>query len=67
MLEPHVIKVTSDNALANLFEVDTGYVVPVVFGGTATSATVEVGPLPIKQYSSTQSLQPVARSMKEWL
>jgi len=58
VLEPHVVKVTSGNARANLFEVDSGYVVPVVFGGTAASATVEIGALPIAQPQAMEVLHP---------
>jgi len=60
VLEPHVLKVTSGNARANLFEVDSGYVVPVVFGGTAASATVEIGALPITQPQAVEVLHPGA-------
>jgi hypothetical protein len=58
LLLPGIIKVTSANALANIFEVDSGFVIPVVFGGSATSATVELGALPISQLHSVEVLHP---------
>jgi hypothetical protein len=58
LLLPDIIKVTSGNARANIFEVESGFVIPVVFGGTATSATVEVGALPVKRLHSIEVLHP---------
>ena len=58
LLLPDIIEVTSGNALANIFEVDSGFVIPVVFGGTATSATVKLGALPIDQLHSVEALHP---------
>ena len=58
LLDPHILKVTSGNARANIFEVSSGFVIPVVFGGSATSATVEVGTLPISQLHSVEVLHP---------
>ncbi len=58
VLIPHVIEVASGNALANLFEVKSGFVMPVMFGGSATTATVELGPLPIAQLHSVEVLHP---------
>ncbi len=40
VLQPHVIE--SDGALANLFEVPGGYVIPVTFGAARTSVGVRV-------------------------
>ncbi len=58
VLLPDIINVTSANALANIFEVKSGFVIPVVFGGAATSATVELGALPIDQLHSVEVLHP---------
>lgn len=58
LLLPDIIEVTSTNALANIFEVDSGFVIPVVFGGSATSATVKLGALPISQLHSVEVLHP---------
>ena len=55
-----IIEVTSRNALANIFEVKSGFVIPVVFGGSATSATIEVGDLPIDQLHCVDVLHPGA-------
>ena len=58
VLQPHIIKVTSSNALANVFEVESGFVVPVVFGGSSTYATVELGALSIGKLHSIEVLHP---------
>lgn len=58
VLQPHVVKVTGNNALANVFEVKGGFVVPIMFGGSANSATVELNNLPIETLHSVEVLQP---------
>ncbi|HUW61925.1 MAG TPA: hypothetical protein VMZ06_13070, partial [Candidatus Bathyarchaeia archaeon] len=40
VLEPHAIEVKGGKAKANLFEVPGGYIVPVVFGGKAKTASI---------------------------
>jgi hypothetical protein len=40
VLKPHVVEVMDNTAKANIFEVPGGYVVPVTFGGDATTARV---------------------------
>lgn len=40
VLTPHVISVASKDAIANMFEVDNGYVIPVVNGKTVTAKIV---------------------------
>ena len=58
VLRPHAVRVTSGTALANLFEVPSGFVAPVMFGGKATSATMELDFLPVE----AKVLHPGARS-----
>jgi hypothetical protein len=41
-LEPHCVEVTEGAAKVNLFKVDKGYVIPVVFGKTGKEVTVIV-------------------------
>ena len=42
VLEPHVIQVEGDLAKANLFEVPSGYVIPITFGGKAESVRITI-------------------------
>mgnify|MGYP001947715899 CR=1 FL=1 len=58
VLQPHVLKVTNGNVLANVFEVKSGFVVPVMFGGSATTATIELKDLPIATLTEVKILQP---------
>ncbi|MBN2581354.1 MAG: chitobiase/beta-hexosaminidase C-terminal domain-containing protein [Pirellulales bacterium] len=46
VLLPHVVRVEGDKALANVFEVPGGYVVPVTFGGKESSVQVVLQGLP---------------------
>jgi hypothetical protein len=46
LLLPHVVQVEGDKALANVFEVPGGYVVPVTFGGKESKVTVVLKNLP---------------------
>ena len=46
LLLPHVVRVEGDKALANVFEVPGGYVVPVTFGGKEASVQVVLQGLP---------------------
>ena len=54
MLNAHAVEVRDSQAIANLFAVEGGWVAPVVFGGSNTSATVRLqlpgvsGPLEIQ-------------------
>lgn len=40
VLKPHVVEVAGNEAKANVFHVPEGYVIPVTFGGNATSVRV---------------------------
>ena len=40
VLEPHVIRVPDANAKANIFEVPDGYIIPVVYAGSAKNVEV---------------------------
>ncbi len=42
VLEPHAVEVLGGVALANIFSLTDGYVIPVMFGGNRTSAKVSV-------------------------
>jgi hypothetical protein len=42
VLEPHCIEVSGNMAKANLFKVDGGYVIPVVFGKSTGEVTVNI-------------------------
>jgi len=55
VLEPHVIDVPDRNAKANIFEVENGYVVPVVFA--AKSDTVRVIIKGLKRISGAQGFE----------
>jgi hypothetical protein len=46
VLRPHVIEVLGKKAKANLFEVPGGYVLPVTFGGQASTVAVVLADLP---------------------
>lgn len=46
VLAPHAIEVQGGTAKANLFEVTSGYAAPVVFGGKAESAVVQIKNVP---------------------
>ena len=46
LLLPHVVRVEGDKALANVFEVPGGYVVPVTFGGGESTVEVVLQGLP---------------------
>jgi hypothetical protein len=46
LLLPHVVRVEGEKALANIFEVPGGYVVPVTFGGKENSVQVVLQDLP---------------------
>jgi hypothetical protein len=46
LLLPHVVRVEGDKALANIFEVPGGYVVPIIAGGKETSVQVVLQGLP---------------------
>jgi hypothetical protein len=46
LLLPHAVRVDGEKALANIFAVPGGYVVPVTFGGRASSADVILQGLP---------------------
>lgn len=48
VLEPGAIAVSGGPARANLFEVNAGYVVPVVFAGEAASVTVTLDPTALR-------------------
>lgn len=47
VLLPHVVHVEGDKALANVFEVPGGYVMPVMLGGRETAAKVVLRGLPM--------------------
>jgi len=49
VLEPHAIEATDTEVKANLFQVPGGYVVPITFGGNASSARVTLRHLKKKQ------------------
>ncbi len=42
VLEPHCVEVAEGSAKVNLFKVDKGYVIPVVFGNDGNEVTVIV-------------------------
>ena len=46
LLLPHVIRVEGEKALANIFEVPGGYVIPVTFGGKESAVQVVLQNLP---------------------
>ncbi|MBO9609630.1 MAG: hypothetical protein J7639_26980 [Paenibacillaceae bacterium] len=46
VLEPHCVAVMDDAAKANLFRVDGGWAIPVVFGGTNEAAVVAIRNIP---------------------
>jgi hypothetical protein len=46
VLAPHCVETTSLGVKVNLFEVPSGYVVPVTFGGTAASVVVHIRNVP---------------------
>jgi hypothetical protein len=46
VLQPNAVQVDQCPAKANLFRVTGGYVVPVTFGGSATSASITLQNLP---------------------
>jgi len=46
VLAPHCVEVAGDTAKANLFQVPTGYALPVAFGGTAEYADVMIRNIP---------------------
>jgi hypothetical protein len=46
VLQPHVIEVPDEQAKVNLFSVPGGYLVPVMFGGSAKSARIILHNLP---------------------
>jgi len=46
VLAPHCVATTTPNVKVNLFEVPGGYALPVTFGGTTDSATVQLRNIP---------------------
>jgi hypothetical protein len=46
VLLPHVISIDGQGVKANLFRVPEGYIVPITFGGSASSATVTLRGIP---------------------
>ncbi len=58
VLLPHVIEVAEDNAVANIFAVNEGYVIPVVFGGSARSVRVNIRNLPPSDLNLLEILHP---------
>jgi hypothetical protein len=46
LLLPHVVSVEGDKALANIFEIPGGYVIPVTFGGKESEVKVVLKNLP---------------------
>jgi hypothetical protein len=46
VLLPHAISVKGDVAKANLFQVSDGYIIPVVMGGSTSSASVTIKGIP---------------------
>ncbi len=46
VLAPHCVEVAGDTAKANLFQVPTGFALPVAFGGTAEYADVMIRNIP---------------------
>lgn len=58
VLLPHVLKVESGNALANIFEVDDGYVIPIVFGGVSLSARITLKNLPMGDLNALEAIYP---------
>jgi hypothetical protein len=61
VLLPHVVRVEGERALANVFEVPGGYVVPVMLGGKETAAKVVLQgllPLPGQAGFRVEALHP---------
>ena len=63
VLEPHAVEVKGATAKANLFEVPGGYVVPVVFGGKAKTASIILR-LPAQSKLAAQVLHPGSEDWK---
>ncbi|MDD2598969.1 MAG: hypothetical protein PHO37_07080 [Kiritimatiellae bacterium] len=55
---PHVIQVDGSHALANIFEVEDGYVIPVVFGGASRTARITVKHLPFNDLKVLEIVHP---------
>ena len=60
VLEPHCVETTTPGVKVNLFQVPSGYALPVTFGGTAETAIVRLRSLRDLKKVKYQALQPGA-------
>lgn len=66
VLLPHAVRVKGEVAKANLFQVTDGYVIPVVMGGSAPSATVTISGIPELQAGKTVHCEFLYPGETEW-
>jgi hypothetical protein len=58
VLEPHCVEVVEGSAKVNLFKVEKGYVIPVVFGDAGKSVTVIVRNIPGLKNAGCKAIYP---------
>jgi len=66
VLVPHAIAVEGDAAKANLFQVQTGYVIPVTFGGSTSNASVTIRGIPEILAGKKMSCELIHPGDKQW-